>query len=210
MKLIVFEGLDGSGKTSTLNGVMNIFKNMNYKIYYSYEPSDPFGRMAKFGEHGVTSSQSMFLWWLARVREQQKYKNLDVNIVFKDRYYDSTYVYQNLEGSAKEFNFDSSYFYKPDLTILLDIEPQLALARKLALNPTVDLHETDDLVVLEKRREQFLEIVKQQKNQRRFAIIDTSQPMDSVIGLAVHYILRVCEPTHFSEIVPNESLSNSE
>lgn len=196
MKLISFEGLDGAGKTTVMNQIITIMQNSDLKTYLSYEPSNPFGKMAKFGDNNVTPGDARFLWWLARRQEQQKFENMDVDLVFKDRYYHSTWVYQGLEGTiAQDLNFDPTVFRKPDLTIFLDVAPEVSLQRMNTIKDRpIDLYETHEIEALTKRRASFHRVFREYTNSKRLVTIDTTElDIAQVVGLCSTYIWRLLE-----------------
>ena len=194
MKLIAFEGIDGSGKSSVLKAVNDILNNDNYKTYISYEPATFFGKLAKYGGPDLNKEDTVYLWWLARRYEQSLSQFKSADIVLKDRYYDTTWVYQKLENTTLEMhNFDERSFIKPEHTIIFDVNPTLAIQRMSQsrnINPK-DLYENDSLHVFEERRQGFLKLAELHKSWRTFSIIKTDHmTLNEVIGTTIHYILR--------------------
>lgn len=190
-KLITFEGIDGCGKTTTINAVEEILKNCGFRVYRSYEPGNDFGKMAKFGHPGISHRETVYLWWLARKYEQNIFTNAEYDIILKDRYYDSTWVYQHLEGSTLEMhNFDENYFTKPYHTVYLKVSPEVSIQRMGGERPQ-DLYETNRIDVLKRRCDLFDKIIEKHKGWRSFSIIDTdNMTPNEVIGMAANHILR--------------------
>ena len=150
--LITFEGLDGCGKTTIVERIKDILKE-KYKVYLSYEPGNMFGHLAKFGCPGLEKQDSLYLWWLARRFEQNKPEYKSADIILKDRYYDSTFVYQNLQfdNTLTTHNYDFAFFQQPDLTIILDIDYQLALNRTKKRKDDGQFEVKDVEVLLERK-----------------------------------------------------------
>lgn len=197
MRLISFEGIDGCGKSSVISAVNEILRNMSYTTYVAYEPGTFFGKLAKFGGPDLNKEDTVYLWWLARRFEQSLQVFNSVDLVLKDRYYDSTWVYQNLKYSTLEsHNFDEKYFIKPEVTIILDVSPEVAIQRmsKSRNIEPKDLYENDSLHIFEERRKGFLEIAEMHKSWRTFFKINTNtMTLNEVIGTSINHILRVID-----------------
>ncbi|MFW9972032.1 MAG: dTMP kinase, partial [Candidatus Odinarchaeota archaeon] len=82
-------------------------------------------------------------------------------IVISDRYIESSIVYQSIQSNdisvewVKEIN---KFVGMPDVTIILDIEPKIALARK----NREDLEKFEDILFLDKVRNLYLKRAKQE------------------------------------------------
>lgn len=208
--LIVFEGLDCCGKSSVIKAITPMLINCNYTIFNSYEPSNPYGEIAKFGRFNGTklnNEETIYFWWLARQYEQNRKEFIDADIVLKDRHYDTTWVYLNFENTSKQsHNFDPLFFQKPLLTIYLDVTPEIAIER-MKINRTdapEDAFETSNYKKLEKRRNKYFKLIEEHKKWRSFSIIDTVKcDLDQVIGLCFTLILRRFE--NHSEFSANQS-----
>ena len=102
--------------------------------------------------------------------------------VLSDRFFDSTYIYQ---GSAQ--GVDIAFIDKlreltignfaPNLTILLDIDPEIALARARARGDA-NHFEAMDISFHVKIREGFLQLAKQ--NPKRFVVINSNKGIDEL------------------------------
>jgi dTMP kinase len=196
-KLITFEGIDGCGKTSVVKLIQTFLKNADFTTYLSYEPGNKFGEMAKFGSNNLEIKDTVYLWWLSRRFEQNLFLSKpEIQFVLKDRYYDSTYVYQDLKNTdLEEHNFNENYFMKPHLTVFLDVDPKTSIDRVSGrFKEKDDLYETEQLEILEKRRNSFKEIIEKQSSWRSFQVIDTtSRTIDEVAAMAYNYILRLID-----------------
>lgn len=174
-KLITFEGIDGSGKTSIIKKIIPMLES-DYKLYYSYEPNNMFGHFAKYGCPGLEMKDNIYLWWLSRRFEQNKSEYKSADIVLKDRYYDSSYVYQQLYKwkNLYEVTYDENYFDKPDLTFILKLDLSVALERCKIRKDYQDQYETDYLNTLKNRQDHYLELPNI-FDDRKFIIIDTNK-----------------------------------
>lgn len=101
-----------------------------------------------------------------------------------DRFYDSARVYQGDGGVAPEtlrlLEDVAVGEVHPDLTVLLDIPPEIGLARAGARrgNAAIDRFERDDLAVHQRRRRAFLDLAKAEP--RRFAVVDAAEEPTAV------------------------------
>jgi dTMP kinase len=136
-KFIVFEGIDGSGKTSQLERVALWLKQHNITVMTNREPtSSPAGlRLRESASSGrVTPEEEAELFL------QDRRWNVENNIlpalradktILQDRYYYSTIAYQGARGlDADEIRRKNEAFApRPDLVLLFDLDPETALER---------------------------------------------------------------------------------
>ena len=147
-KLITFEGIEGSGKSTQIKLVAEYLIEKNVPLLVTQEPSGTdIGR--KIGgilfnrEHYYMCAETeMFLFCAARaqhVREIIMPALKQNKVVLCDRFSDATYAYQ---GSGRGLDHDfiklvndySSMLLKPDLTLLFDLPVEIGLQRATARN----------------------------------------------------------------------------
>lgn len=137
-RLLVFEGLDGCGKTTQVEALCAALRAAGYDVLPTGEPTDgPSGRrireMARSGR-AVPAAEEL-RWFLedrrAHVAELIEPALAAGRVVVSDRYTLSTVAYQGARGlDWKALLAESeSEFPVPDLVLLLEIEPEAALAR---------------------------------------------------------------------------------
>lgn len=155
---ITFEGVDGTGKTSIAK-LLYDYLSSYHNIYFYNEPlNNEFGEMAKFGIDGLEKIDLVYLWWLSRKFEINRKLFKEADIIIADRYYDTTYVYavHNQTQNMINHNFDSQYFKEPDLTFILQCEPQEIINR--IKHKDSDQYSSTDIKKLEFINEKFKEI----------------------------------------------------
>ncbi|MDV3148704.1 MAG: dTMP kinase [Pigeon pea little leaf phytoplasma] len=147
MKLIVFEGLDGSGKTTLINALQQKLNHNNIKHHiYQGLGSSTIGSIIRhlfLNFHQVHFFTRFYLSIanMAQIQTELIQPLLAKNeLVILDRWLGSTYAYQLYpfltKGTKHHFLktiFDISQeelLIKPDLTIFLDLEPHLSKERK--------------------------------------------------------------------------------
>ncbi|HTF36348.1 MAG TPA: dTMP kinase [Myxococcota bacterium] len=137
-RLIVFEGLDGSGKTTQLSWLASALRGAGHPVVTTREPTGgAYGRriraMAK-GSQRVAAEEE--LRWFVEDRREHVSRVIAPalargEIVLSDRYYLSTVTYQGARGLdwAAILAQSEAEFPNPDLVLLLEIDPSLGLAR---------------------------------------------------------------------------------
>jgi dTMP kinase len=136
--LIVFEGTDGSGKSTQLPRLASRLEAAGRSVVCTREPYDcPAGRairaMARSGRR-VAPEQEL-AWFFeqrrAHVREVVRPALARGDVVLSDRYFVSTVVYQGARGldSAAILNASEAEFPQPDLVLWLDLPVAEGLER---------------------------------------------------------------------------------
>ena len=139
---IVFEGGDGSGKSTQARSLFRWMRKRGIKVLRTREPGGtPLGqslrRLLKSGEPMAPISELM-LFEAARAQLVQQVIRpfLDQGgVVIADRFTSSTVAYQGYgRGLDRELierlNREATGGLEPDLTVLLDLPVETALARK--------------------------------------------------------------------------------
>ena len=158
---IVLDGIDGSG-TSTHSKLLAGFLSLKgLNVYITQEPSNSdIGKLLRvyLKDDRIPSSTDALLFAADRVvhfENEIKEKLEEGYIVISDRYIESSIAYQSSQSEkitidwVKDLN---KFAGKPDLTIILDIDPKLSLARKQ--HKVLDKFE--DTSLLEKVRQVYL------------------------------------------------------
>jgi dTMP kinase len=137
--LLVFEGLDGAGKTTQIRLLDERLRCQGYDVVCLKEPTEgPWGQklrhLAQYGREQV--SPAVELEWFLQDRREDVAQNIRPalargQIVLLDRYYFSTMAYQGaLHGDLEEIRARNEAFAPPpDLVLLLDIPPEIGLQR---------------------------------------------------------------------------------
>lgn len=178
---IVLDGIDGSG-TSTHSKLLAGFLSLKgLKVYLTQEPSNSdIGNLLRIylKNDKIPASVDALLFAADRVlhfNNDVKKKLEKGYIVISDRYIESSIAYQSSQSGniSIEWVSDLNKFAgKPDLTIILDINPKLALTRK---HQKV-LDKFEDTLLLEKVRQVYLNRAKKEG----FFIINTDDVIEIV------------------------------
>ena len=139
---IVFEGGDGSGKSTQAHVLSRRLRRSNIKVLRTHEPGgtslgQALRRLLKSGEPMLPISELM-LFEAARAQLVDKVIRPfldDGGVVIADRFTSSTMTYQGYGRGLdheliERLNREATGGLKPDLTVLLDLPVETALARK--------------------------------------------------------------------------------
>ena len=136
--LIVFEGIDGSGKTSLSRLFLDHLLEKGVPAIWLREPTDSalgkkIRRIAQENEH-ISPQQE--LDYFIRDRRQDVKKNIlpalrSGQTVVLDRYFYSNACYQGARGLDMQaiLDLNLSFAPPPDLTFIIDVDVDRALAR---------------------------------------------------------------------------------
>lgn len=139
---IVFEGGDGSGKSTQARSLFRRLRRRGIQVLRTHEPGGtPLGqalrRLLKSGEP-MTPTSELMLFEAARAQLVQQVIRPFLEqggVVIADRFTSSTMAYQGYgRGMDRELverlNREATGGLEPDLTVLLELPVEAALARK--------------------------------------------------------------------------------
>jgi len=193
-KLIVFEGLDKSGKETQAKLLVNFLLKKGYDVIYEDEPtsSNPIGLFIKGWlnkEHDIKSGKAIALLYTADRYEHLETRILPAlsngKIVILDRYYYSTMAYENaLYGVDISWIEQVNKFATiPDLVIYLKVRPEECMRRARIMGEQ-DRHEKLELL---RRVEKIYEDIS--RLYRNFIVINGEGNVNEIFD----YIKRIVE-----------------
>ncbi|OQY10205.1 MAG: dTMP kinase [Fusobacteriia bacterium 4572_132] len=191
---ITFEGVEGSGKTTQIKLLKKKLESEGYKILLTREPggtiiSEKIREILLDPENNEMASLTELLLYYAS-RSQHLYEKIKIaknkgEIVLCDRFSDSTLAYQGYgRGLDKEIIKQLTKIVEqgnsPDLTILIDIDPEIGLvrAKKVSENEEGDRLEQEKMGFHKKVWNGYREIAKE--NQKRVVIIDGNMSIEEL------------------------------
>ena len=152
---IVFEGIDGSGKTTQANLLAGHLTDIGLSVYKTFEPTDSFigsQLRAIFKGQIETDHKTIAALFLAdrlhhiQNKENGLLKQLQQGYtVISDRYYFSSYAYHAVHVDQDwviEANSVCASLCKPSVTVFIDTPPHLAMERIQARNEGLELYES--------------------------------------------------------------------
>lgn len=203
-KFIVFEGPDGSGKTTILKKVNEVLTNQGYKVNVFREPggtkiSEKIRDIIIDNDNKEMADKTEALLFAASRAQlvEEKFKPLlnKGEIILSDRYVLSSLTYQGVgrKLGIKEVqainNFATSGI-KPDITIFFDIDYKEALLRKRA-NFSADRLENEDFQFHKDIFDAYLDMA--EKFKEDIVKIDASLSIDEVTDNVLSLIYKILE-----------------
>jgi dTMP kinase len=186
--LVTFEGIEGSGKTTQAERACKALELEGYRCVLTREPGGtPVSEKIRSilldrANMEMTAVCELFLYLACRSQNVSEIIRpaLDSgSIVIADRFSDSTRAYQgggrglDVEMIAK-LNALATDGLKPDLTILVDLDPAKGLSR----SKTKDRIENEDIDFHGRVRSEFLTICKEEPN--RVIALDGDDAIESI------------------------------
>ena len=197
---ISLEGIDGCGKTTLLSKLKTYFSSRGQALTTLREPggtvvSEAIRRLLLDPAHkSMTPSAEALLYAAARAQVRQEIIQPSLergDIVLADRYIDSTLAYQGYgRGLALPFlqnlNDLCTAGLKPDLTLLLDLDPEAAARRQSLREDKKDRLEQEGLSFQQKIRAGYLSIAREEPE--RIVCLSADPPADEVFARALQVI----------------------
>ena len=200
-KFIVFEGLDGSGKSTQIAMLAQRLRARGKTVSCTAEPtSSATGGLIRDSLSGCTArgaAELAALFLTDRVAHNQNpvwgfRRELDVGTdVICDRYYYSSFAYQGMGTDLRwimDANLNCPDIRKPDLCIFLDVDYQKCKARLDAGRAYLEIYETD-LQVMENTRKLFFRVFELLKDRENIRIVDADRPPEQVADEIEHIYL---------------------
>lgn len=185
MKLITFEGIEGVGKSTQINLVLDWLKNKGFSTKLLREPgSTNFGEKIRelllSKESNISAYTELLLMFAAR-SEMIKEHLIDSkeDFILCDRYYHASIAYQ---GFGRKLSLDLINILikgincpTPDLTIIYDLDVKTGFERKA--NDDIDRIESSGINFFEDVRKGYQQLA---KDRSEVEILDASKPIELI------------------------------
>ena len=189
-KFITLEGIEGSGKTSSIKNITDLLDSKRISYVVTREPGgssigSELSSILLDPKTEISSEVELLLMLADRKDHVEKViqPNLKTgNWVISDRFMDSSIAYQGggrkldkkmIDSFSKNLNLPN-----PDLTLLFDVPVEISLSRVKARGE-LDRFEQEKLDFHNRIREAYLELAEQNVN--RIQIIDSSREIELML-----------------------------
>jgi dTMP kinase len=188
---ISFEGIDGSGKSTQAKRLADALRHLELEVLLTREPGGSPGAeeirsLVLEGAPDRWSAETEILLFTAARRDHLEKTILPAvaagKVVICDRFADSTRVYQGITRGDLRAKVDVLHREmigrEPDLTLLIDMDPQTGLARAKGRQTAEERFEDFGLDMQVRMRAGFLDLAQEFSN--RFRVIDGDRDADVV------------------------------
>jgi len=190
--LIVFEGIDGSGKNTQVRKLLAFFRQNSIRCklhkYPTKRAKAVFAHLKGKKEMGAARLAEIFAEDIMGEQMTLKTELSSGFVVVCDRYLHSTLAYQGAEigyGKVKGM-LEAKHALSPDLVLLLDIDAKEGAKRK-AIHKKPDRFEKD-VEYLDAVRKNYLREAAESFLCYRFAVVDGSRPSGEVFSEVVMHV----------------------
>lgn len=188
---ISFEGIDGSGKSTQARMLADHLRALGREVVLTREPGGSPGaeEIRKLVLEGATdrwSAHTEILLFTAARRDHLE-RTIEPalaagKVVICDRFADSTRMYQGLRGDDLRNLVDRLHTMmigrEPDMTLLVDMDPETGLSRALSRQGTEERFETFGADLQDRMRKGFLNLAETFPD--RITVIDGNRPIAEV------------------------------
>nr|WP_280922530.1 dTMP kinase [Ruegeria sp. HKCCSP346] len=188
---MTFEGIDGSGKSTQARMLAEHLRAQGHEVVLTREPGGSAGaeeirRLVLEGDPDRWSAETEILLFTAARRDHLE-RTIEPalaagKVVICDRFADSTRMYQGLSRGDLRNLVDQLHSLmigrEPDMTLLIDMDPETGLARAKGRQGTEERFEDFGPDLQKKMRAGFLALADEFPD--RFHIVDGNRDMDSV------------------------------
>ncbi len=180
---IVFEGIEGSGKSYHIKNIENYFKKKKIKYIKLREPggsknSEKIRNLILNKKSNFHNLTDLFLYMASRNENYQNLikKNYKKKIILVDRFIDSTIAYQyygmNISKTLIDIlNKSILGKIKPDLTILNTVNKK-NLIKRLKLRKKKNRYDLFDIKFYQRVQRGFIKI---SKDKKKYYIVDSNK-----------------------------------
>jgi len=201
-KFIVFEGIDGSGKSTQIKQISKRLKTFDYTVYSTFEPTDgPIGSLIRQMLSGKLATDQRTIASLFAADRTDHLVNIENGIRHKvdqgavvlcDRYYFSSYAYHAQYVDMEwviHANSLNAEILRPDLTIFIDVDPKICFERIKNSRSSFEMYEKID--IMKKVRANYFKAFDALKGLETIAVIDGNSTMEAVENTILNEVKKI-------------------
>ena len=190
-RFIVFEGIDGAGKTTQIRLLEKYLRDLGHAVYCTAEPTESVSggllRDALSGISKRSACEMAALFTLDRIFHNvnpvsgiERMLNDGFDVIC-DRYYYSSMAYQGSETDAewvKSMNLACPEIRRPDLCVFLDLTPEESMARIDGGRATKEIYENAEK--LRAVRDKFYRVFEELKGTENVRIVNAARSIEEI------------------------------
>lgn len=188
---IVFEGIDGAGKTTQIELLKKALSQRGRRVYCTAEPTESVTggllREALCGIHKRTAGELAAMFVTDRIFHNvnpvngiEKMLSDGIDVIC-DRYYYSSLAYQGSETDyewVRSMNLNCPEIRRPDLCVFLDLTPEQSMERINKGRVTQEIYENAER--LESVRQKFYAVFESLKERENIAVVNAYATVEQV------------------------------
>lgn len=185
---ITFEGIDGSGKTTQAERLCRYLQGKGHRSLFTREPggTDISEKIRKLlldcNNRGMAPLTELFLYSAARAQHTEEVIKPALErgeVVVCSRFADSTLAYQGggrgiRDSLVRELSSMAAQGLKPDLTFLVDLDPEESLKR----SKREDRVEQEELEFYRRVRQEYLKLAR--KETERIKLLNGTRSVEEL------------------------------
>jgi len=194
-KFVVVEGLDGSGASTQVAMLSEYLASKRYKVLVTKEPTNNLigglirGQLTHEWKSNPECLQLLFAADRSHHIEKEIIPALEKGmIVISDRYMYSSLAFGSIDCDIEWLKSINAKFLKPDVSIILNVPPEVSLERIGHARAGFELFE--DKAKLDKVRTAFDMLAKENPHVK---VIDGTMPVNKVSMAVVREVQRVLQ-----------------
>jgi dTMP kinase len=205
---VVFEGGEGAGKSTQVRRLAELLRAQGHDVLVTREPgaTEVGERIRDLLLHEAPATATLTPRAEALLYAADRAHHVAAlvrpalargEVVISDRYVDSSLAYQGAGRTlpVDEVSWLSSWAtggLKPDLTVLLDVEPQVGLARVGARGAGADRLESESDAFHDRVRYAFLDLAAADSG--RYLVLDANRPPEAIAAVVAERIAEMLPP----------------
>jgi dTMP kinase len=213
---IAFEGGEGAGKSTQVTALAEYLNSQGSDVVITREPggapaAEAMRAIVLSHEYAGLSDRAEALLFAA-ARAEHVHRTIRPALesgttVITDRFLDSSIAYQGISRELgvdviEEISLWATQGLLPDLTVVLDVSPEVGLGRAGA----PDRMESEPLEFHERVRQGFLDLAK--RDPARYLVVDASGDRESITELIIETVERLTRQSHSTDPAPAETFSD--